>query len=212
MKLKPKNWDKFQHYRDRCPPWIKLHRDILNDRIFAGLPIASKALAPLLWLLASESKDGEFDAASNELAFRLHIAIKDIEAGLKPLIDNGFFVDASTMLAPCLQLATPETETETERETKTKKKSKKFVVEIPKPDDVSDDVWSDWLKHRESKDASVTGTVIKKIRNESAKISMTLESAMEMMCLRNWQGFQADWVKPKETKQTDWWMNDKRIK
>jgi hypothetical protein len=124
MQLKPKNWDKFQHYKDRCPPWIKLHRDLLNDRIYAGLPIASKALAPLLWLLASESKDGSFDASSEELAFRLHIASKEIEAGLKPLIDKGFFVDASTMLAPCLQPAIPERETETETEREQKKQSR----------------------------------------------------------------------------------------
>ena len=122
MKLIPKNWTKFQHYKDRCPPWIKLHRDILNDRAFANLPIASKALAPLLWLLASESKDGSFDAASDELAFRLHIASKDIEAGLKPLIERGFFVDASTMLAPCLQPAIPEREGEREAEVEAKKK------------------------------------------------------------------------------------------
>ena len=124
MKLKPKNWDKFQHYKDRCPPWIKLHRDLLNDRIFASLPIASKALAPLLWLLASESKDGSFDADSEELAFRLHIASKEIAEGLKPLIDKGFFVDASTMLAPCLQDAIPERETERETEREQNKQSR----------------------------------------------------------------------------------------
>lgn len=145
MMLKPKNWDKFQHYKDRCPPWIKLHRDLLNDRVFASLPIASKALAPLLWLLASESKDGSFDAASEELAFRLHIASKDIEQGLKPLIDNGFFVDASTMLAPCLQPAIPERETERETETETKKKS---AIELP--DWLPKDVWKDWCDYRRS--------------------------------------------------------------
>lgn len=116
MILKPKNWSKFQHYRDRSPPWIKLHRDILNDRVFASLPIASKALAPLLWLLASESKDGSFDAALEELAFRLRIASKDIEQGLKPLIDNGFFVDASGSLAVRFQDAIPEREGERETE------------------------------------------------------------------------------------------------
>ncbi len=131
MKLKPKNWDKFQHYKDRCPPWIKLHRDLLNDRIFASLPIASKALAPLLWLLASESKDGSFDADSEELAFRLHIASKEIAEGLKPLIDKGFFVDASTMLAPCLQDAIPERETEreTEREQKTQSRGTRLPAD-----------------------------------------------------------------------------------
>jgi hypothetical protein len=131
MKLIPKNWNHFQHYKNRCPPWIKLHRDILNDRAFATLPIASKALAPLLWLLASESKDGTFDAASEELAFRLHIASKDIEAGLKPLIDKGFFLDASTMLAPCLQPAIPERETETERETEQRQNKQSRGTRLP---------------------------------------------------------------------------------
>jgi len=42
---------------------------------------------------------------------------KDIQAGLKPLMDKGFFLNASTMLADCYQVAIPETETETETET-----------------------------------------------------------------------------------------------
>ena len=25
-----KNWHKFQHYKDRNPPWIKLHYEILT--------------------------------------------------------------------------------------------------------------------------------------------------------------------------------------
>jgi hypothetical protein len=124
MLLQPKNWAVFQHYKDRCPPWIKLHRDLLNDRVFMCLPLASKALAPLLWLLASESKDGVFDGSLDELVFRLHITPKDYQDGVKPLIDKGFFVVASGVLAECYQDAIPETETETEteRETKTEKK------------------------------------------------------------------------------------------
>jgi len=199
MILKPKNWDKFQHYEDRCPPWIKLHRDIRNDRVFANLPTASKALAPLLWLLASESKDGTFDAAIDELAFRLHIAKKDIESGLKPLIDKGFFLDASTMLAPCLQVAMPARD----GERATEKKASKLV--ITKPDDVSEIVWSDWVKHRKSKSATITETVIKNIRNESSKAGISLESAMELMCVRNWQGFEADWVKAKPENNIPEW-------
>ena len=115
MLLKPKNWAVFQHYKDRCPPWIKLHRDLLIDRDFMRLPIASKAIAPLLWLLASEHKDGIFDASIEELGFRLHITDKEYDQGLKPLIDKGFFVIASGVLALSKQVAIPETETETER-------------------------------------------------------------------------------------------------
>jgi hypothetical protein len=118
MLLKPKNWAVFQHYKDRCPPWIKLHRDLLNDRSFMRLPIASKALAPMLWLLASESKDGVFDGSLDELVFRLHITPKEYQDGVKPLIDNDFFILVSGVLAGRKQTAIPETETERETETK----------------------------------------------------------------------------------------------
>lgn len=118
MRLIPKNWEKFQHYKDRCPPWIKFHRDLLNDRAFMLLPTASKALAPLLWLLASESKSpqGDFDASTEELEFRLRMTPKEIESGLKALISKGFFVPADNVLADRKQPATPEGETETEEE------------------------------------------------------------------------------------------------
>jgi hypothetical protein len=191
MLLIPKNWDKFQHYKDRCPPWIKLHRDLLNDRIFASLPIASKAIAPLLWLLASESKDGIFDAAIEELAFRLHIASKDIEAGLKPLIDKGFFLDASTMLAPCLQVAIPERETE--REGETEKETKKALKSAP-PDGVSDSLWNDFLAIRKAKKLPVTDTAIQGLKREAASASKTLSEALTICCERGWGGFNAKWL------------------
>jgi hypothetical protein len=149
MKLIPKNWNTFQHYRNRCPPWIKLHRELLNDKEFMCLPLASKAIAPLLWLLASESKNGEFDASIDELSFRLRISNKEVEQGLNPLINNGFFIDASTMLAPCLQLAIPETEREGERETKKKvfsdDKFDAFWIAYPKKV-AKEDAISAWRK------------------------------------------------------------------
>ena len=119
--MKPKNWTHFQHYKDRCPPWIKLHKELLNDRSFMTLPTASKALAPLLWLLASETKDGSFDASIDELVFRLRMPESDIKTGLKSLIDKGFFIDDSNVLADRYQDAIPETETETETEVKKKR-------------------------------------------------------------------------------------------
>ena len=131
MKLTPKNWSIFQHYKDRCPPWIKLHRDLLNDREYMGLPLASKALAPLLWLLASEAKNGTFDASVDELMFRLRLTQKEIEQGIKPLIDKGFFVIASGVLADRLQAAIPETETEKEKETKAETEKKHRASRLP---------------------------------------------------------------------------------
>lgn len=116
MMLTPKNWHTFQHYNKRNPPWIKLHRALLDDYEFSQLPVESRALAPMLWLIASESKDGCIQMTTEALAFRLRVASITLEQALKPLLDKGFFSDASTMLAPCKQHATPETETEREAE------------------------------------------------------------------------------------------------
>lgn len=65
---------------------------------------------------------------------------------------------------------------------------------IKKPDDVSEQVFSDFLKLRKAKKAPVTETVIAGIRSEAAKISMTLEAALAMCCSRGWAGFRHDWL------------------
>jgi hypothetical protein len=116
--LAVKNWAKFQHYEHRRPPWIKLHRELLDDYDFQCLPLASRALAPMLWLLASESSiDGIIQMDSYQhLAFRLRTVESDLKVALDPLIKAGFFEDASGVLAGSVQPATPETETETETE------------------------------------------------------------------------------------------------
>lgn len=115
LRITPKNWRSFQHYGTRNPPWIKLHRSLLTDYAFSRLPIASKALAPLLWLLASEGKEAVIEASIEEIAFRVSMTEQEVIDGIKPLIDRGFFLDASGVLAKCLQDARPETETETEK-------------------------------------------------------------------------------------------------
>jgi hypothetical protein len=116
MSLTPKNWGAFQHYKDRSPAWIKLHRGLLDDFAYHRLPVASRALAPLLWLLASDHEQGKITATVEEMAFRLHMAVDDLSAALKPLIDSGFFIDDSNVLAACKQVAIPEREKEEQEE------------------------------------------------------------------------------------------------
>jgi hypothetical protein len=110
MALAPKNWSSFQHYKDRAPAWIKLHRGLLDDYEFACLPVASRALAPCLWLLASEYDGGQITASLKAIAFRLRMSEDELRTALKPLVDSGFFIDASGMLADCKQEAIPERE------------------------------------------------------------------------------------------------------
>ena len=191
MLLQPKNWAVFQHYKDRCPPWIKLHRDLLNNRAYICLPIASKALAPMLWLLASESKDGVFDGSLDELVFRLHITPKEYQDGVKPLIDNDFFILVSGVLAERKHNAIPETEGETETETKKK------ATGVAPPDGVSDSVWQEFKTLRKAKKAPITQRAIDAITNEANKANWTLEKALEECVVRGWQAFKADWVATK---------------
>lgn len=120
MALRPKNWERFQHYKQRCPPWIKVYRTLLDDRDFMCLPVASKALAMMLWLLASEHAEGVIEGVPADWAFRLRMTDNELLVALKPLIDNGMFEDASMMLAECLQGACPETENREREESKSK--------------------------------------------------------------------------------------------
>ena len=139
MSITPKNWDNFQHYKDRSPAWIKLHRGLLDDFTFARLPVASRALAPLLWLLASEYTDGKITASTEELAFRLRMSHDEMIVALSPLIESGFF-NASEPLAPCKQDACPEKRREEDIE---KRERKKFEV-VPSSDFEFEDFWRLW--------------------------------------------------------------------
>lgn len=185
MNLVPKKWAEFQHYKDRSPPWIKLHRDLLNDRLFMSLPLASKALAPLLWLLASESKDGAFDANHAELAFRLRLTEEEVVQGLGPLISKGFFLDASTMLAPCVQLAIPETEGETEGETKKPAASPPFVL----PEWIDKELWDTWHSTPKRKKATMNQKMlaVKKL-TEWRDAGLDYNFALESAAIGGWQG------------------------
>lgn len=52
-----RNWQEFQHYKDRNPPWIKLHRELLNSRTWVALDDASRVLAIAIMLIASENNN-----------------------------------------------------------------------------------------------------------------------------------------------------------
>lgn len=51
--LRVKNWSKFQQYKDRNPPWIKLHFEILTSLDWVALSDASRLLMIMCLLVAS---------------------------------------------------------------------------------------------------------------------------------------------------------------
>ena len=111
--LSVKNWETFQHYKERTPPWIKLHRDLLRDYTFSCLQDASKLHLMLIWLLASQL-DNKIPADAEFI--RKQIGVSG-EIDFNELISKGFLIDDSGLLAGRKQVAILETETETETET-----------------------------------------------------------------------------------------------
>jgi len=150
--LQVKNFDKFQHYKDRTPPWIKLYNDILDDYEFSCLRDASKLHLILIWLLASRTNN-KFPADPKWIQQKI-MALEPVD--IDELIDSGFLeiievnqplqttvqVD-SEVVAECQQSACLEGETETEKETE---------GETEKEDDLPDGLnvaaWCEYIKYR----------------------------------------------------------------
>lgn len=82
-----KNWDQFQHYAKRNPPWIKLHRAIIDDYAFCSLPDAVKGHLMLLWVYASQN-DGRIPSDIPFLEKKLSCRDLDLEC----LIEAGFLI------------------------------------------------------------------------------------------------------------------------
>jgi hypothetical protein len=83
-----KNWEKFQHYHDRNPPWIKLHRALLDDYEFSCLNDVNKAHLMLIWLFASQN-DGRIPEDAKFLQRKLSL---ERPPNLQFLIDHGLLI------------------------------------------------------------------------------------------------------------------------
>ena len=185
--MKIKNWSKFQHFKDRRPPWIKLYRDILDDIDWHQLdPLASKVLV-MCWLIASEN-DGQLPDTKT-LAFRLRMSEKQTSECVSKLshwLEQGDI----NVISERYQDDAPETERET-------KKEKKATI-VACPPDVKEQVWKDWTALRKAKRAPVTETVIDSARKEAEKAGMTFNDFLVVWCRRGSQGLEAAWLKPNE--------------
>lgn len=94
------DWEELQHYKNRSPPWIKLHRaQILENRRYRELPDSAQALLIDLWLLGSEN-GGVIDYDLKDLEFRLHRASELLAANVEKLASAGFVTLSDDILAP----------------------------------------------------------------------------------------------------------------
>lgn len=61
------------------------------------------------------------------------------------------------------------------------------------PDGVSDELWIDYKKHRQTKKATISQTSIKLLASQAEKAGISISEAMEICIDRGWTGFRADW-------------------
>lgn len=111
-----KNFEHFQHYKDRSPPWIKLYNELLDDYEFGRLPDASKAHLLAIWLLASRY-DNKIPHDEAWVSRRINATTP---VDLELLEKHGFILpnqECSNSLSNCKQLAMPEREKEGQVET-----------------------------------------------------------------------------------------------
>lgn len=94
--------------------------------------------------------------------------------------------------------AMPPTPTPTPTPKEEGESPRKRVPPTPRPDDVAEQVWADWLALRRAKRAPVSDTTVAEARREADKAHLPLQRFLEIWVGRGSQGLQADWLKPHE--------------
>ena len=132
------DWKEFQHYKDRNPPWIKLHSETLTSEYWVSLDDASRVLAVACMLVAARfSTDGSLP---DDPEFIKRFAYLNSTPDFKPLIKCGFIVDDTGCLQDaCATLSSACSETETEeRQSRGEKRVANARFAPPTVQEVSD--------------------------------------------------------------------------
>ena len=119
-----RNWEKFQHYTHRNPPWIRLYRNILHQREYQKLSDTERSHLTGLFILAAEYENN----IPNDPEWLQHELCTSSPINLDVLARYGWITfasnsrashskHASNTLASCKQSASPDTDTDTDTDT-----------------------------------------------------------------------------------------------
>jgi hypothetical protein len=90
-----RNWQRFQHYKDRSPPWIKNHVQLLHNHDYLDLPGDCRAILHGLWLeYASSHARLPLDTRSLSRRLGLRVTRQQLDR-----LNHAGFLEYS--LAPC---------------------------------------------------------------------------------------------------------------
>lgn len=122
--LSIRNWDRWQSYRkDRGqPPWIKLHRQLMQNVEWVSLSDSQRGQLVAIWLLAG-CHGGVIPASAATIR---KLCFMDSEPDLQLFIDKGFISgcqDDANVTPSRRQDDAPEAEAEAETETETEEET-----------------------------------------------------------------------------------------
>lgn len=95
------------------------------------------------------------------------------------------------------------------REGKGKRNKENAVAS--RPEDVSQQVWDDWVALRKRKNTTISETAIDGARDEAAKIGWTLQQFLVEWCTRGSQGLKAEWIKPDQQSMSKTGLMNKKV-
>jgi hypothetical protein len=188
-------WDRFQHYKDRDPPWVKLYRDLFTSESWVLgtdtsrlVQVASILLAarysnkiPLQWNLIRkvanlDCSEKQFNTAVSHLC-----ATKFFEIQSLPDEQGVVVQSASRMLATCPS----ETETETETETEQRESAR---ARPPKPDGLDSQAWDRWEAYRREIRKPIKPASLLAAQRKLAGYGSDQAAVVEQSIAQGWEG------------------------
>ena len=182
------NWSKFQSYKDRKPPWIRFHRSMLDNYDYQMMSAESRALLPMLWLLACEDEDptsGEINLEVKVIAYRLRRDEKVIKKSVAELETSGFIACADSVTKPLRirnetvtgfrKNVPTETETETETEAETETDARLARLGVDKA------LWIEYLGTRRKLKCNNSERAINTLVNRIEKLVREGQNATAML-------------------------------
>lgn len=86
-------------------------------------------------------------------------------------------------------------ERKSETISKPKRKRVSSSVVKDKPEDISQEVWDDWLTTRRAKRLPLTQTALNSVRREAASAGLTFQAAVTFAVEQGWAAFRAEWYR-----------------
>jgi hypothetical protein len=186
--MRIKDWHKFQHFRDRKPPWVKLYRGLLDDLEWHELDDKSARVLVMLWLIAAEYEGWLPD--NKKLAFRLRMKESEVINCCSKLSHWLEQDDTNTISG---RYQDDALERETEREGETEKETPRKRSAPPEPFELPDwvnrthwDTWHSSPKRRKATDEQKRLSLAKLARWRDEGLDHA--GALENAAVGGWQG------------------------